>query len=195
MIPTSFCWYLIHTNTLTKVTAVLGSQHGTTKQQETMKKLFVLSCLALAFSAQASAQRVQDFLSAQTRVGDGGAEIHVRPTIVDVRVDTTKQIVDSILIKPEDVNGLGGDVVNIRSWAAYQINQKHGCDVLMNATFLVRTDKESGGVKVNVTGWKGTFTNWHQATQADFAWLKYEKRWAKNKKDVSAPITAPIVTK
>ncbi|MCD8302021.1 MAG: hypothetical protein LUC44_03270 [Prevotellaceae bacterium] len=154
-----------------------------------MKKLFVLLFFSLALCAQGFAQKtIQEFRDAQARVGDGVAEIHVKPTIVEVELSSTSSFTDSWPLTAEDVSGLSGNVSNIRAWASYLSSQKHECDIIMNPTYLIQSNTQTGGVTVTVTGFPGVFKNWHTATNEDFEWLKSERQWSKNEKEVTAPV-------
>ncbi len=155
-----------------------------------MKKLLVFALFSLASCPTLFAQRaIQEYRNVQARVGNGVAEVHVRPTIVDVIPSSTK--IETVLtLSAKDVAALGGDVAEIRAWAAYMVTGNYDCDILLNPVFLIQTN-DAGGVDVNVKGWPGTFSNWHQADDKDFEWLKYEHNWAKSEKE----LTAPVLTK
>lgn len=49
----------------------------------------------------------------------------------------------------------------------------HDCDVIVAATFNIRTAGD--GYEVNIIGYPANFVNWKTATQADYEWIQMEK--------------------
>ena len=68
-----------------------------------------------------------------------------------------------------------GDIVNIRSYAVYMSSQKHNADVIVAATFNIKTNDEGTGYIVTVVGYPATFANWKTAEASDYEWIRMEK--------------------
>jgi hypothetical protein len=67
---------------------------------------------------------------------------------------------------------MNGDLVNIRSYAIYMSSQKHNADVIVAATFNVKTNDDGNGYKVTVIGYPATFINWKTAEASDYEWIR-----------------------
>ncbi len=139
---------------------------------------------------QGHAQKViQEFRDAQARVGDGIAEIHVKPTVVEVKlVEGAGRISDTWPLTVEAVNGMNGSVSNIRAWGTYLSSVKHNCDIIMNPIYKVENDPATGGYTVTVVGYPGIFVNWHPATAEDMEWMKIQKSWNRPESEIVAPV-------
>ncbi|MCD8288877.1 MAG: hypothetical protein LUC26_03060 [Prevotella sp.] len=155
-----------------------------------MKKILVVAIIALLCSTQGFAQKsIQEFRDAEARVGDGTAEIHVRPTVTEVELMSTTRIEDEWTLTADDVAGLGGNIANIRAWGAFLSSKKHACDIVMNPLFMIAS-KPDGNYTVTVVGYPGIFTNWHPATSEDFDWIVTEKNWRQDAREVVAPVVS-----
>ncbi len=164
-----------------------------------MKKIVLLLVVATLGCAQALAQNktVLEYSDAQARVGDGAAEIHIKPTVAEVRMVDTKGIslADSVAeravttkhLDPDEIAGLGGDLANIRAWVAFLVEQDWNCDIIMNPVFMIKGNS-TGGADVTVVGYPGKFDKWHPATDKDFDWLINERLWRKGERETIAPV-------
>ncbi len=145
---------------------------------------------ALLLCVQGFAQKTQEFFEAQARVSNGDAEIHVVPTIVQVKVldgPDAQPVMETIELKPEQVVGLGGNIANIKAYASYEFTIRRHCSIILNPLYYVET-VDKGGVKVMVYGVPGIFEKWHSAEKDDFEWLKNEHNWSKDLREVAAPV-------
>lgn len=121
--------------------------------------------------AQKSEFRFQD---TQARLLDVNSNAYVKPLTVELKVLTTTRVSEIIKLTKQEVElDMKGDLNNIRSYAVYRASQLHNCDVIVAATFNVRT--ADGGYEVNIIGYPANFVNWKTATQADYEWIKMEK--------------------
>ena len=83
---------------------------------------------------------------------------------------------------------MNGDLVNIRSYAIYMSSQKHNADVIVAATFNVKTNDDGNGYKVTVIGYPATFINWKTAEASDYEWIRKEKTLTTADKDKIAAV-------
>jgi len=114
------------------------------------------------------------FQDTQARLLDVMSNAYVKPLTVELQVMTKKRISEIIpLTKQEVEQDMKGDLSNIRSFAVYRASQIHDCDVIVAATFNVRTAGD--GYEVNVIGYPANFVNWKTASQEDYEWIKMEK--------------------
>ena len=138
--------------------------------KRTILTLFVLALCTLSY-AQKTEFRFQD---TQARLLDVTSNAYVKPLTVELQVLNTKRVSEIIkLTKQEVEQDMKGDLNNIRSYAVYRASQLHDCDVIVAATFNIRTAE--GGYEVNIIGYPANFVNWKTATQADYEWIKMEK--------------------
>jgi len=138
--------------------------------KRTILTLFVLALCTLSY-AQKTEFRFQD---TQARLLDVTSNAYVKPLTVELQVLNTKRVSEIIkLTKQEVEQDMKGDLNNIRSYAVYRASQLHDCDVIVAATFNIRT--ADGGYEVNIIGYPANFVNWKTATQADYEWIKMEK--------------------
>lgn len=145
-----------------------------------MKKVILMMLVAtasiLGVQAQKTTVKVHD---TQARALETTTVSHVKPLVVDVEIDTTigkkGRIEDNWLLSREDVDAMGGDVTNIRSWATFQSAQRHGADVIVAPMYEIKTDDASAGYVVRVIGYVGRFNGWRNITDADYEWVRLEK--------------------
>lgn len=138
--------------------------------KKTLLLLFAVVACAVGH-AQKSEFRFQD---TQARLLDVNSNAYVKPLVVELQVISNKRVSEVIkLTKQEVEQDMKGDLNNMRSFAVYRASQLHNCDVIVAATFNVRTATD--GYEVNIIGYPANFVNWRTATQADYEWIRMEK--------------------
>lgn len=145
-----------------------------------MKKLVFIMTIALVSIIETYAQKTTvKFHDTQARALETTTVSHVKPLVVDVDVDTTigtkGRIEDNWPLSKEDVESMGGDVSNIRSWATFQSAKKHGADVIVAPMYEIKTDDANNGYIVRLIGYVGRFKGWRNITDADYEWVRLEK--------------------
>ena len=131
-------------------------------------KRTVFMMIALAMCTISFAQKTEfKFQATQARLLDVMSNAYVKPLTVEL------QIISSKLTKQEVEQDMKGDLENVRSYAVYRASQLHDCDVIVAATFNIRTAGD--GYEVNIIGYPANFVNWKTATQADYEWIQMEK--------------------
>lgn len=143
-----------------------------------MKK-FILFALFALFCIGGYAQKTTvKFQDTQARLLDVKSNAYVKPLIVELKVDTSKgRVIDEWTLSKEQVEiEMNGDLANVRSWGVYQSSQKHKADVMVAATFNLKTDDERPGFyRLTVIGYPASFVNWGTAKETDYEWIRMEK--------------------
>lgn len=141
-----------------------------------MKRTLLMG-FALLLGIVCFAQKTEfRFQATQARLLDVMSNAYVKPLTVELKVLNTKRISEVIkLTKQEVEQDMKGDLDNIRSYAVYRASQIHDCDVIVAATFNVKTSNDGTGYEVNVIGYPANFVNWKTATSEDYEWIKMEK--------------------
>lgn len=153
-----------------------------------MKKALLL-IVAMAMCIVSYGQKTEfRFQDTQARLLDVTSNAYVKPLTVELQVLTNKRISEVIKLTRQEVEqDMKGDLTNIRSFAVYRASQLHDCDVIVAATFNIRTAGE--GYEVNIIGYPANFVNWKTASQADYEWIKMEKTVTTSDKDkISAAV-------
>ena len=138
-------------------------------------KRFSFMMLALMVCCASFGQKTEfRFQATQARLLDVMSNAYVKPLTVELHVISQKRISEIIKLTRQEVEqDMKGDLDNIRSYAVYRASQLHDCDVIVAATFNVRTAGD--GYEVNIIGNPANFVNWKTATQADYEWIRMEK--------------------
>lgn len=153
-----------------------------------MRKYFLL-LITLCFGSVAFAQKNTEFKfqDTQARLLDVSPNAYVKPLTVELQILKTKHISEVIHLSKQEVEvDMKGDLKNIRSYAVYRVSQIHDCDVIVAATFNIRT--VSDGYEVNVIGFPANFVNWKTATQADYEWIKFGKIYTTSEFEKISPV-------
>ncbi len=138
--------------------------------KRTLLVAFALLLCVLGY-AQKTEFRFQD---TQARLLDVTSNAYVKPLTVELKVLTDTRVSEIIKLTKQEVElDMKGELSNIRSYAVYRASQMHNCDVIVAATFNIRTAGD--GYEVNIIGYPANFVNWKTATQADYEWIKMEK--------------------
>lgn len=146
-----------------------------------MKKV-LLFAVATLFSVAGYAQKEFKFQDTQARLLDVTSNAYVKPLTVELKVMSDKHVSEVIKLTRQEVEqDMRGDIANIRSFAVYRASQLHDCDVIVAATFNIRTVTD--GYEVNIIGYPAVFVNWKTATQADYEWIRMEKTITTNERE------------
>lgn len=156
-----------------------------------MKTLILAISLTFIGVAGAQAQKTNVRMQeTQARLLDVNSNAYVRPLTVELLIDKSKgRIKDEwTLTKEQAEQEMGGDLANIRSYAIYMSSQKNNADVIVAATFNVKTNDEGNGYKITVIGYPATFINWKTADPSDYEWIRIEKTLTTADKDKIAAV-------
>lgn len=128
--------------------------------------------------AQKTTVKIKD---TQARLLDVSSNAYVKPLVVELEVINTDKpdkgrIVDEWVLSKDEVEGMNGDLTNIRSWGVYMSSKKHNVDVIVAATFNFENDENNPGFyKLTVIGYPAIFKNWETAKATDYEWIRMEK--------------------
>lgn len=124
------------------------------KTKKLILVIFLTFIGAIGAYAQKTNVRMQE---TQARLLDVTSNAYVKPLTVELQIDKSKgRIKDEwTLTREQAEQEMNGDLVNIRSYAIYMSSQKHNADVIVAATFNVKTNDDGNGYKVTVIGLSG----------------------------------------
>ncbi len=159
-----------------------------------MKKLFTFLIVLLALATNVSAQKtIVRFQDTQARLLDVMTNAYVKPLTVELKILSETRVSDIIPLTMQQVAEMDSKLENIRSYAVYRSSQLHNCDVIVAATFNVRTNAAGDGYEVNIIGYPANFVNWKTATKEDLEWIKMEKMGSVQERDKEEEEkTAPV---
>ena len=157
------------------------------KTKKLILVIFLTFIGAIGAYAQKTNVRMQE---TQARLLDVTSNAYVKPLTVELQIDKSKgRIKDEwTLTREQAEQEMNGDLVNIRSYAIYMSSQKHNADVIVAATFNVKTNDDGNGYKVTVIGYPATFINWKTAEASDYEWIRMEKTLTTADKDKIAAV-------
>jgi len=137
-----------------------------------MKFLLVLLMAMLGLSQTVKAQTKDEYRQSQSRMLEPQQQVFVRPLVVDLKVTTTERQKAVWPFPDVDINKMTTqDVENLKINSLYLTAQKFDADVIVAATFDVRTVKK--GLEITVIGFPAKYENWKVATkEEDYKWIE-----------------------
>lgn len=118
------------------------------------------------------AQTRDEYRQSQSRMLEPQQQVFVRPLVVDLNVTTTERQKAVWPFPDVDINKMTTqDVENLKINSLYLTAQKFDADVIVAATFDVRTVKK--GIEITVIGFPAKYENWKVATkEEDYKWIE-----------------------
>lgn len=118
------------------------------------------------------AQTKDEYRQSQSRMLEPQQQVFVRPLVVDLKVTTTERQKAVWPFPDVDINKMTTqDVENLKINSLYLTAQKFDADVIVAATFDVRTVKK--GLEITVIGFPAKYENWKVATkEEDYKWIE-----------------------
>lgn len=137
-----------------------------------MKFLLVLLMAMFGLSQTVKAQTKDEYRQSQSRMLEPQQQVFVRPLVVDLKVTTTERQKAVWPFPDVDINKMTTqDVENLKINSLYLTAQKFDADVIVAATFDVRTVKK--GLEITVIGFPAKYENWKVATkEEDYKWIE-----------------------
>lgn len=150
-----------------------------------MKKVLFMLALILSTGSIWAQKTTVKFQDTQARMLDVQTNAYVKPMTVELRMlNSGQRIKDVWPLTIEQVESMNGDIVNIRSYGVYMSSQKHNADVIVGATFNLRSeDTKEKGYILEVVGFPAEFINWKTATEPDYEWIKMEKTYTVSERE------------
>jgi len=132
----------------------------------------VLLMAMLGLSQTVKAQTKDEYRQSQSRMLEPQQQVFVRPLVVDLKVTTTERQKAVWPFPDVDINKMTTqDVENLKINSLYLTAQKFDADVIVAATFDVRTVKK--GLEITVIGFPAKYENWKVATkEEDYKWIE-----------------------
>lgn len=136
-----------------------------------LKGLLLVACLVGAAS-QVQAQKVVEYRSSQARLAEPKMGVYVKPLVADLKInDAVGKISDSWDFTNSEINALQGDIANVRTRALFKSTQKHGADVIVAASFDIKSKDDGSGYTVVVMGYPANYVNWRTSSAEDNLWI------------------------
>lgn len=131
-----------------------------------------MSMAMFGLSQTVMAQTKDEYRQSQSRMLEPQQQVFVRPLVVDLKVTTTERQKAVWPFPDVDINKMTTqDVENLKINSLYLTAQKFDADVIVAATFDVRTVKK--GLEITVIGFPAKYENWKVATkEEDYKWIE-----------------------
>ncbi|MCC8087791.1 MAG: hypothetical protein LIO79_00750 [Rikenellaceae bacterium] len=135
-----------------------------------------------------------EYQNTQARVLEPVSSAYVKPTVVELMVDSVRFEHTFTLERSKVEVSMRGDLEEIRSWGLYMASEEASkirgiaCDIIVAAMFNLEFDKSEKDYKLKVVGYPARFANWATASQEDYEWIKMDKTYTTNEKDKMAAI-------
>lgn len=130
-----------------------------------MKKL--LSLLIIASLAMGVYAQQVKFQQSQTRIIEPLQDVYVRPLVVDLEIIKTDRQVYGPFTEymDKDVTQISlAELDDAKKNAAYNAAIIDDADVIVAATFDVRTPEKGKGILITVRGYPAKYTNWRKVS-------------------------------
>lgn len=131
-----------------------------------MKKM-LLSVLAVVFTMGVYAQSNVRFQQSQTRIIEPLQDVYVRPLVVDLEIIKSERQVYGPFAEylDKDVSQISmAELDNAKKNAVYNAAIIDDADVIVAATFDVRTPEKGKGILITVRGYPAKYTNWRKVS-------------------------------
>lgn len=127
--------------------------------------------LSLGMTQPIMAQK-GEYRQSQSRMIEPQQEVFVRPLVVDLHVITESRQKASWNFPDADITRMTVlDMSNLKANALYLTAQKFDADVIVAASFDIRSVKK--GLEITVIGFPAKYTNWKVASkEEDYKWIK-----------------------
>lgn len=140
-----------------------------------MKKVLIIIVLLIS-TIGVYAQEKDTFRSSQARSLEPTQEVFIRPKIAKLEVlEGGKRIkTDPFAFEGDqyDFRVLTVDMLqNIKATALYMAADLYDADVILGATFDVRSLKKGKGVEIVVKGYPAKYVDWEDAKDEDYIWI------------------------
>ncbi|MDR1883855.1 MAG: hypothetical protein LBR26_13895 [Prevotella sp.] len=140
-------------------------------------RFFICLGLFSLYSGIVMAQKLV-FRESQARLIEPKMNVYVKPLTVDLEIqkdpaDATKgkKVSDIFTFTAKEVSAMGGDLAKIKAEALHLSVKKYEVDILVAATYYIKTQDKDDGVEVTITGYPATFKNWRTIDDKDYQWI------------------------
>ncbi len=139
-----------------------------------LKRLFSFALFVVCFTTIAFGQTT--FEQSQSRIIEPKQDVFIKPLVAEIQIMNNQERVD---FKPferpiSSVDDLTYEQLdNFKAGALYDAARQAGADIIVAATFNVRTDEKGKKIIIEVSGFPGKYVNFRTATKADddYEWI------------------------
>ncbi len=145
-----------------------------------MKKTILFIALSVMGVLSSFAQKTTvTFEDTQARLLDVNSNSYVKPLTCELNIKGEK-ISHKVHISDLRVKAMGGDPVNMRSYAVFDATKKYDCDIIVGGTFNIVNSENGDGYDVELIGYPADFINWKTATESDYKWIVLDREGKSN---------------
>lgn len=140
-----------------------------------MKRYFLLFVLAAIYATTSMAQKKAEFRQAQARVQEPEMAVYVKPLIVDLKVINGQKRMEAgpFIFEDKDVTTMSfDDLKDTKTLALYLASKQLEADVIVAATFDIRTREKGKGLEIMVTGYPAIYSGWRNIEEKDYQWVR-----------------------
>jgi hypothetical protein len=157
-----------------------------------MKSMFLI--LAACCCSLASMAQKVEYQESQARLVEPRMQVFVKPLIVDLQVLTEKRVKSTpYLFSDKDISTMTlSELESAKINALYQMSVENDADVIVGATFDVRTPGKGKGVEITVTGFPAKYVKWRPIEEMDYQWVRESYGYEIMKQDVKEEKTQAV---
>lgn len=153
-----------------------------------VKRFIAVAFVAILCGSAWAQKTVVNVRETQARIVDGYARAYVKPMTVELEIikdnaGNELRVNDEWTLSKADVESMGGNLANIRSFGVFMSAKKHKADAIVAATFNFQNIDGTDTYKLEVIGFAARFKNWKTATPADYEWMRMEKTQTTDERD------------
>lgn len=138
-----------------------------------MKRYLVLFALSFLGVGAVVAQKVE-YRQSQSRIIEPKMNSYVKPLIVDLKVLEGQKRIEAgpFLFPDKDVTIMShAELENTKTNALYMAAKQYNADIIVAATFDVRSMEKGKGLQIWVLGFPAVYDNWRTIKEEDYQWV------------------------
>lgn len=143
----------------------------------------VMLALSIVCAGTVMAQKKGEYRQSQARIIEPKMNVYVKPLIVDLKVLEGQKRVEAgpFTFPDKDVTTMSlADLENTKTNALYLAARKYDADIIVAATFDVRTPENGKGLEITVSGFPAVYSNWRTIEEKDYQWVRDSYGYEKN---------------
>lgn len=148
-----------------------------------MKRYCVLLGLSLLCAGTILAQKKADYRQSQARLIEPKMNVYVKPLIVDLKVLEGQKRIEAgpFLFPDKDVTVMNlQELEETKKNALYLAAKKYDADIIVAATFDVRSAEKGKGIEITVFGFPAIYSSWRTIEEKDYQWVRDSYGYEKN---------------
>lgn len=140
-----------------------------------IKRCLVVLVMSVVCTGMAMAQKKVDYRQSQARLIEPKMNVYVKPLIVELKVLEGQKRVEAgpFAFPDKDITTMTfEDLEKTKTNALYLATKKYDADVIVAATFDVRTPEKGKGLEIIVSGFPAVYTTWRTMEEKDYQWVR-----------------------